>query len=218
MRTSEKKTTVPYTDVMLEMLPAWEMTNPPDIAYGLSRAYRMLQTHLLGDDANVVALRNKIPIDLSKAEFDGRSADSDQRCRTACSGDSFRCLHRRYACSPGVSSVPPWRWPVESVSPDQLVIQVEGGRGRMAWRLDQVTRVEQRRGPRVKSGAGWGALAGVLVGAIALWTIEPADAVTNGVLPWHELPVLATGTALGAGTGSVINMARRRWVVVYQRP
>ena len=107
---------------------------------------------------------------------------------------------------------------LESVSPDQLVIQAEGGRGRMAWRLDQVTRVEQRRGPRVKSGAGWGALAGVLVGAIALGTIQPADAVTNGVLPWHELPVLATGTALGAGTGSVINMARRRWVVVYQRP
>ena len=105
-----------------------------------------------------------------------------------------------------------------SVSPDHVVIQVEGGAGSVTWRRDQVARVEQRRGPRVRSGAGWGALVGVLVGAIALGTIEPKDAVTDGVLHWHEIPVLATGTAIGMGTGSVINVARRRWVVVYQNP
>lgn len=107
---------------------------------------------------------------------------------------------------------------LQSVSPDQLVMQADGGTGSVAWRRDQVTRVEQRRGPRVRSGAGWGALVGVLVGAIALGTIEPKDAVTNGVLLYHEIPVLATATAIGVGTGSVINAARRRWVVVYQSP
>ncbi len=107
---------------------------------------------------------------------------------------------------------------LQSVSPDHLVIQAEGDTGSVAWQRDQVTRVEQRRGPRVRPGAGWGALVGVLVGVIGLWTIEPKDAVTNGVLRWHEIPVLATGTAIGIGTGSVINVARRRWVVVYQSP
>ena len=61
-------------------------------------------------------------------------------------------------------------------------------------------------------------MVGVLVGAIALGTIEPKDAVTNGVLLYHAFPVLATATAIGVGTGSVINAARRRWVVVYQSP
>jgi hypothetical protein len=107
---------------------------------------------------------------------------------------------------------------LQSVSPDRLVIQAEGGTGSVAWRQDQVTRVEQRRGPRVRSGAVWGALVGVLVGAITLGTTEPKDTVTNGVLLWHEIPVLVGGTAIGMGTGSVINVARRRWVVVYQRP
>lgn len=107
---------------------------------------------------------------------------------------------------------------LESVSPDRLVVLAQGGAGTVGWRRDQVTRVEQRGGPRVRAGAGWGALVGVLVGAITLWTIEPRDAVTNGVLLYHELPVSVTGTAIGAGAGSAINLARRRWVVVYQSP
>lgn len=107
---------------------------------------------------------------------------------------------------------------LESVSPDRLVVLAQGGAGTVAWRRDQVSRVEQRGGPRVRSGAGWGALVGVLVGAITLGTVEPKDAVTNGVLLWHELPVLVTGTAIGAGAGSAISLARRRWVVVYQSP
>ena len=107
---------------------------------------------------------------------------------------------------------------LQSVSGDQLVIQPKDGTGRVAWLRDQVARVEQRQGPRVRSGAGWGALVGVLVGGITLGTIEPKDAVTDGVLRWHEVPVLATTTAVGAGAGSVINLARRRWVVVYQSP
>jgi hypothetical protein len=105
---------------------------------------------------------------------------------------------------------------LQSVSPDRLVVLAQGGAGTVAWRRDEVARVEQRGGPRVKLGAGWGALVGVLVGAITLGTIEPKDAVTNGVLLWHELPVLVTGTAIGAGAGSAINLARRHWVAVYE--
>lgn len=105
-----------------------------------------------------------------------------------------------------------------SVSPDRLVVLAQGGAGTVAWRRDQVARVEQRGGPRVRAGAGWGALVGVLVGAITLGTVEPRDAATDEVLLWHELPVLVTGTALGVGTGSALNLARRRWVVVYQNP
>lgn len=105
---------------------------------------------------------------------------------------------------------------LQSVSADSVIIQAESGAGSVTWRRDQVTRIDQRRGPRVRTGAGWGALVGVLVGAITLGRIEPKDAVTDGVLRWHEIPVLATGTAIGMGTGSVINVARRRWVVVYQ--
>lgn len=106
----------------------------------------------------------------------------------------------------------------QSVSPDQLVIQTEGDQGSVTWRRDQVTRVEQRRGPRLRSGVGWGALVGAVVGAILLGTIEPLDAATNGVLGYHEIPVLAITTAIGTGTGFAINAARRRWVVVYQNP
>ncbi len=102
-----------------------------------------------------------------------------------------------------------------SVSSDQLAIQPDGGGASVAWRRIQVTRVEQRRGPRVRSGAGWGALVGGLVGAIALGLIKPADAVTAGVGFYHEIPVLATTTGIGVGTGSVVNALRRRWVVVY---
>lgn len=105
---------------------------------------------------------------------------------------------------------------LQAVSPDQLVMQVEGRAGSLAWSPDEVRRVEQRRGPRVRSGAGWGALVGAAVGVIALVTIEPKDAATHGVLPYHEIPMLATATAFGVGTGAVFNVARRRWVVVYQ--
>lgn len=106
---------------------------------------------------------------------------------------------------------------LQVASADRLVIQTKGDTGSVACDRDQVTRVEQRRGPRIRSGAGWGALVGGLIGAITLGAIEPKDARTTGVLFWHEIPVMATATAIGAGTGSVLNAAMRRWVVVYQR-
>lgn len=105
-----------------------------------------------------------------------------------------------------------------SVSTDQLVVQTSGGVGTVGWRRDEVQRVDERRGPRLGSGAGWGALAGVLAGAIMLKLLPPLDSLTSRIHAWHELPSLAGATGIGVGTGLAINAARRRWVVVYQTP
>ena len=102
-----------------------------------------------------------------------------------------------------------------SVSTDQLVVQLGGQVGTVGWGRDKVQRVEERRGPRLGSGAGWGALAGVLAGVIVLKLVPPADSLTHSIYPNHELPALAGTTAIGVGTGLAINAARRRWVVVY---
>ena len=102
-----------------------------------------------------------------------------------------------------------------SVSIDQLVVQLGGQAGTVGWGRDRVQRVEERRGPRLGSGAGWGALAGVLAGAIVLRLVPPADSSTHGVYPNHEFPTLGFTTAIGVGTGLAINAARRQWVVVY---
>jgi hypothetical protein len=59
LRQVEKQDKVDYVTLMIEMLPTWDITNGPDLAYGLTRAYRILQVHLPGDDAVVVELRNK---------------------------------------------------------------------------------------------------------------------------------------------------------------
>ena len=105
-----------------------------------------------------------------------------------------------------------------SVSTDQLVIQTGGDVGTVGWGRDEVQRVEERRGPRLGSGAGWGALTGVLAGAIVLKLVPPKDSLTYRIHASHELPALAGATAIGVGTGLAINAARRRWVVVYQTP
>ena len=106
----------------------------------------------------------------------------------------------------------------EFVSADRLAVKTDGAQGTVAWRRDEVRRVEERRGPRPWSGAGWGALAGLLGGVIGLKLLPPKDSVTNGIYANHELPSLALATGIGVGTGLAINAARRRWVVVYQTP
>ena len=107
---------------------------------------------------------------------------------------------------------------LESVSADRLVVKTDGALGTIAWGRHEVRRVEERRGPRLGSGAGWGALAGFLAGVIGLKLLPPSDSVTNGIYANHELPSLAAATGIGVGTGLAINAARRRWVVVYQTP
>jgi hypothetical protein len=57
--------------LMVEMLPTWEVTNPPDLAYGLSSAYRMFQILFDAGDRVVKRLRGKLPIDFSSITFDG---------------------------------------------------------------------------------------------------------------------------------------------------
>ena len=107
---------------------------------------------------------------------------------------------------------------LESVSADRVAVKTDGGHGTVAWRRDEVQRVDERRRPRLGSGAGWGALAGFLGGVIGLKLIPAKDSVANGIYFNHELPSLALATGIGVGTGLTINAARRRWVVVYQRP
>ena len=57
--------------LLVEMLPTWEVTNPPDLAYGLSSAYRMFQILFDGGDPVVKTLRGKLPIDFASITFDG---------------------------------------------------------------------------------------------------------------------------------------------------
>jgi hypothetical protein len=71
---------VDYVTLLVEMLPTWDITNGPDLAYGLTRAYRLLQVHLLGNDPTVVELRHRLPLDFSKATFDGLPIDDYIGC------------------------------------------------------------------------------------------------------------------------------------------
>jgi hypothetical protein len=41
----------------LALMPTWELTNPRDIAYSLSRTVLMIRKHLMGNDQSVEALR-----------------------------------------------------------------------------------------------------------------------------------------------------------------
>jgi hypothetical protein len=75
-----------YIAMMIEAMPTWDITNPPDLAYGLTRAFRMLQTHLESDDPYVVELRSKLPVDFSTGTFDGLSI-----------GDYIACVFGMYS-------------------------------------------------------------------------------------------------------------------------
>ena len=77
---AHSKDDVDYVTLLVELLPTWDLTNGPDLAYGLTRAYRMLRVHLLGDDPTVIDLREKVPLDFSKATFDGLRVDEYVGC------------------------------------------------------------------------------------------------------------------------------------------
>jgi hypothetical protein len=80
IRREEKKDKVDYVTMLVEILPTWDIANGPDLAYGLTRAYRMLQVHLLGNDPTVVELRKKLPLDFANATFDGLVIDEYVAC------------------------------------------------------------------------------------------------------------------------------------------
>lgn len=71
---------IDYVAMMMEAMPTWDVTNPPDLAYGLTRAYRMMQVHLQSDDPYVVELRSKLPIEFAAATFDGLSMEDYIAC------------------------------------------------------------------------------------------------------------------------------------------
>jgi hypothetical protein len=62
-------------DLLLEFLPIWELDNPRDVAYGLSRVVRMLKTHLTGNDGDVTKARKMIGLDPPSLTFDELSLD-----------------------------------------------------------------------------------------------------------------------------------------------
>lgn len=79
-REEKQKNGVDYLSLLVEILPAWDIANGPDLAYGLTRAYRMFQVYLLSDDPTVVELRQKLPLDFTKATFDGLLIDEYVAC------------------------------------------------------------------------------------------------------------------------------------------
>lgn len=70
---TEKK--IDDIDLLLEFLPTWELDNPRDVAYGLSRVVRMLKTHLPGNDADVAKARTVISLDPGALTFDELALD-----------------------------------------------------------------------------------------------------------------------------------------------
>jgi hypothetical protein len=106
---------------------------------------------------------------------------------------------------------------LDAVTGDLLVVNTDDAPSSVTWSRDDVQRVEERRRAGLASGAGWGALAGFLVGLIIYQVVPVSDSVTERVFPYHEIPVIGSATAIGAGSGVAINAARRRWVEVYRR-
>jgi hypothetical protein len=70
---TEKK--IDDIDLLLEFLPTWELDNPRDVAYGLSRVVRMLMTHLVGNDADVTKARTATGLDPAALTFDDLALD-----------------------------------------------------------------------------------------------------------------------------------------------
>jgi hypothetical protein len=72
LKTEEK---IDDIDLLLEFLPTWELDNPRNIAYGLSRVVRMLKTHLPSNDGDVTKARTSIGLDPSTLTFDELALD-----------------------------------------------------------------------------------------------------------------------------------------------
>jgi hypothetical protein len=61
--------------LLLQFLPIWDVCNPRDLAYTLSRMYTILREILPGKDAQVPKLASKIGIDPATITIDGLSLD-----------------------------------------------------------------------------------------------------------------------------------------------
>jgi hypothetical protein len=64
-----------YKALMVEMLPSWDLSNPPEVLHALGRVYTMLREIALTDDARVRALVALLPRSLAALQFDGLDLD-----------------------------------------------------------------------------------------------------------------------------------------------
>lgn len=62
-------------DLAVASIPTWELTNPRDIAYSLSRTVMMIRKYLMGSDELVQALRQAVGINIETMRFDGLSIE-----------------------------------------------------------------------------------------------------------------------------------------------
>lgn len=64
-----------YMELLLQFLQVWDLSNPRDLAYTLSRMYTILREILPGKDPEVQRLASKIGMDLSTISIDRLSLD-----------------------------------------------------------------------------------------------------------------------------------------------
>ena len=55
-------------DLILEGLPIWEINNPRDVGYSMARYHFLIRDYLLGSDAQIVALRGKLKLNVDRFE------------------------------------------------------------------------------------------------------------------------------------------------------
>lgn len=62
-------------ELLIEVLPTWELDNPRKVPYALTRVVRMIKGHLSGDDPLVVKLRGDIGLKPSELRYDDLGID-----------------------------------------------------------------------------------------------------------------------------------------------
>jgi hypothetical protein len=69
-----------YVPFMVDFVGSWDIANPPDVAYGLARAYRLLKVHLFSDRPEVKTIRDQLPVNLGDVKPAGISVDEFIAC------------------------------------------------------------------------------------------------------------------------------------------
>ena len=57
--------------MMVELLPSWDVINTPDLAYGMTRAYWIIKTHLLAANPLMQRLRDRVGVRFEDLQIDG---------------------------------------------------------------------------------------------------------------------------------------------------
>ena len=67
--------TADYKSLMIEMLAAWDVNNPPELLHALGRTFTMLRETVHSDDPRVRAVKEALPLSLDAIEYDGLALD-----------------------------------------------------------------------------------------------------------------------------------------------